>query len=331
MAAELGVEDHTHLEELLKRKTQNIPKHMIPGLSVNRILQTPQALRMPIIPLDLQLPFLLRNRAEIERYALRPIKDAGKQALDITRAIFFYQLDEVHQFQRYHDKSRWNFGILTALLSISDPSNTSPEHAQANGAQKISPAGRRFMSSYLAAALERQNTPMVFDKREDFIRRWKDSRWDLFARFATAQKKLLKKEMVRLKRMWEDELDKAIKEMGRDQYNSTVAPFVGCIVPGRKDQGLSDRRSEKEDVTSSSLKRSEIQQEQTKELLDALREPLSDDRHQDYQDEDAMTPVDVRHAIDAMQRVRPTQILPVLLRHFPGKELSKQTGAAGQG
>jgi hypothetical protein len=216
MAAELGVEDHTHLEELLKRKTQNIPKHMIPGLSVNRILQTPQALRMPIIPLDLQLPFLLRNRAEIERYALRPIKDSGKQALDITRAIFFYQLDEVHQFQRYHDKSRWNFGILTALLSISDPSNTSPEHAQANGAQKISPAGRRFMASYLAAALERQNTPMVFDKREDFIRRWKDSRWDLFARFATAQKKLLKKEMVRLKRMWEDELDKTIKEMGRD-------------------------------------------------------------------------------------------------------------------
>jgi hypothetical protein len=53
----------------------------------------------------------------------------------------------------------------------------------------------------------------------------------------SGQKAFLKKEMVRLKREWEHELDRVRGSMGEEAYWSRVAPFVGCLVAGRVDQG----------------------------------------------------------------------------------------------
>jgi hypothetical protein len=270
MASSLEIKDLVQPENLLKRKVEGIPSHILPYLTINDILKGGQIPHLPIIPPDLQLLFFLRDRSAIERYAMRPIKDTGKQALNTTRAIFFYQLSESHHFERHHDTSRFNLALFTALLTISDPSDASSSKPQS---QEITPAARRFMVAYLAAVLERHNTPMVFTKREDFIRRWKSTKWDVYEQFAARQKRVLKKELANLKKMWEAELDKAIKEMGRAEYDASVAPFVGCIVPGRKDQCLMAKMGEKKASMSSVLEGSE-----TKELLDALREPLPEER-----------------------------------------------------
>jgi hypothetical protein len=76
MATDLSVDDFARLEVLLKRKLQNVPEHVIPDLTIQDIIrQSPCTLLIAGVPPDLQLPFLLRNCALINRHSGRPIKD----------------------------------------------------------------------------------------------------------------------------------------------------------------------------------------------------------------------------------------------------------------
>jgi hypothetical protein len=333
-ASNLAGDDLVSLSRLLVRKVKNIPTYMIHKLTVDDILlQSPHAIHTPSVPAGIQLSFFFRNRASIDRHDGCPIKDENEQSLDITRAIFFYQLDEAHQFQRYHDTSRWNLAFFTALLCL--PAPASPVHSSQNSlvhipeAKQITPAAQRFMTSYLAAVMERHNTPTVFDKREEFVRRWKDSKYDLFQGFAAGQKKLLKKEMKRLNMEWEIELDVALGELGRREYDACVAPLVGCLVPGRKDQGI--HRGHLASVTRPASPPPDAMNteigEGKNELLEALRVPLDvevqeQERGQQdgYRYEDAMTPVELSYAIASLQKVRPVDMLRDLMRLFPGAE-----------
>jgi hypothetical protein len=331
MVSNTTVEDLAHLEGLLKRKLLNIPEHVITAFTISDILiQIPCVLITPTVPSDIQISFLLRNRALVDRHGGRPIKDENQQSSEITRAIFFYHLHEPHQFQRYHDLSRWNLALFAALLSSPPTSPTAliqsshQSQARVHKPEYVTSAAKRFMRRYLAAVMERHNTPTVFKKREDFVKRWKESSWDLFERFGASQRKLMKREMQRLNAMWEVELDRAMKVMGRREYERCVAPFVGCIIPGRKDQQVpvSLGASVRPASSSPMLEREEqmhVVQEGNNDLLDALRVPLGEPNYQDDHgyDKDATTPVDMRYAISRMQDVRPVDILPVLMRLFP--------------
>jgi hypothetical protein len=253
--------EKTELELLLKTKLEGVPSHHLPTLNLADILdQTSRALLLPNIPPDIQLRFFLHNRATIENYAGKPIKDEGKQSFEITRAIWFYRLDEAHQFQRFHDIMRWNTAIYVALLAIHSESNERKHsmHSEVKvpGRQRgskdpyspcntkdtykpIPPAAIHFITQYLAAVLEHHNTPTSsFTARESFIRAWKSGPWDLFTVFGGAPKKLMKSAMKRLSRDWEAELAVAEKQMGRERYEREVGKFVGGLVPGRKDQGV---------------------------------------------------------------------------------------------
>jgi hypothetical protein len=258
------------LELLLKTKLHGVPAFHLPTLTVADILdQTPRALAIPNIPSDIQLPFFLRNRATIDRYAGKPVKDEEKQSLDMTRAIWFYRLDEAHQFQRFHDVMRWNTAIFVALLALHSKSSdekyssdgeiraadcrrgtmdsyrpgrpaTSYGGSSSKGSYKpITPAAIRFIKQYIAAVIEHHNTPTSsFTARESFVRAWKSGPWDLFTVFGGAQKKLLKNAMKTLGKRWEAELGVAEKQMGRERYQRDVGKFVGGLVPGRRDQGV---------------------------------------------------------------------------------------------
>lgn len=72
------------------------------------------------------------------------------------------------------------------------------------------------------------------------MRLWKESRYDFFVVKKSGQKAYLKRELVRLRREWEVELDRVWETMGKVAYWKTVAPFVGCLVAGRVDQGRSE-------------------------------------------------------------------------------------------
>lgn len=339
MASEITTDELSRLSSLLDRKLENIPEHHLPTITVNDILQaTPRAVRIMTLPADIQLPYFLRNRSLINRDNERPIKDERKQPLKITRTIFFYHLSETYQFQRFHDISRWNLAMFTALLCTTAPSampstptqSFRKKEAPASKVGDVSPAARRFMTTYLAAVIERHNTPAIFDRREEFIRRWKDSNMDLYGTIKSSQQKLLKKALLRLKDEWEHELDRAIRELGERQYNARVAPFAGNIIPGRKDQGLPpNSHGHARDFARSALPSPEAREEADmdrielvqgrNELLEALCVPLEDRKYQDDDgyEEEVNTPVDIRYAIASVQSVRPADMLPALMQLFP--------------
>ena len=170
------------------------------------------------------------------------------------------------------------------------------------------------MQSYLAAVMEYHNTPQRFDAREQFIKKWKGCRWDLFGAFRSSQTKLLKKELQILTRKWEAQLDAALQHMGRHEYDLRVAPFVGSIVPGRKDQGLGS-------PARGMPVESQAMHEDGNDLLDALRVPLLEPATPDFEfREHSETPAEIKFAIHCVQTMEPHVMLQVLMRLFPGEE-----------
>lgn len=103
----------------------------------------------------------------------------------------------------------------------------------------------------------------------------------------SGQKAFLKKEMTRLKREWEHELDRVRWSMGEEAYWSRVAPFVGCLVAGRVDQGRSEATVAfgvgVKNMTNESVEESGDVNEwngnaerERNELLEGLRMPLDE-------------------------------------------------------
>jgi hypothetical protein len=348
---DLDHSEKAELETLLKAKIQSVPAHYIPDLTLADILdQTPRALHLPNIPPDIQLPFFLRNRATIDRYVGKPVKDEEKQSLDITRAIWFYRLDEAHQFQRFHDAMRWNTAIYVALLAVHSESREKkaaadrlhgskhsyePRNTRKDTYKPIPPAAIRFITQYLAAVIEHHNTPTTsFTARESFIRAWKAGPWELFTVFGGAQKKLMKKAMKVLSKEWVTELAVAEKQMGRERYEKEVGKFVGGLVPGRRDQGVKlemvaagKYKDMDGDVNMEGrVSKGRVKGEESggNELLEALRSPyapLTKDQHgvavkSGVTDVEGTTVTDMRYAITAVQEMEPRDILPVLIRLF---------------
>ncbi|KAF1966529.1 hypothetical protein BU23DRAFT_315729 [Bimuria novae-zelandiae CBS 107.79] len=188
------------------------------------------AIDLPHIPTDVGLDFLLKHHAIIDEQGCLAIKDPAVQHIDITRAIFFWRLDDIHQFQRYHDNARWNIALFVA--SLADERSAQPEPAQMHSA-------RQFAIAYLSAVLEHHRNPASFEMREAFVKLWKYSKYDFFT-FTAAQKMLMKKEMKRLKGLWKVELDRLNngKDLNKNKkeveaaYNAKIAKFVGILVPG---------------------------------------------------------------------------------------------------
>lgn len=348
------VDEKSHLSALLESKLQGIPRYHIPSLNLRDIIeQSPRASHFSNIPADLQLPFLLRHRALINHHANKAIEVDAQQPINITRAIFYYRLDEAHQFQRYHDTSRWNLTIFTALLALPHDDPAPPPLVPTTGVRNmkkrrhpwrdpllkdtyIPRAARRFMVMYIDAVLEHHNTPSTFTAREAFIRLWKDNIWDVFDKFAAAQKKAMKRLMKDLAPLWEEELDQAMERMGQKDYERCVAPLVGSLIPGRKDQGLpaalqypglvslvstSDLGASM-DVNKGVGSPLELSGHVKNELLEALQVPLEmREEIEDYAEKrsyrETSTLVDPRYAVAVAQEMLPEQILPVLLRVFP--------------
>ncbi|KAF1833637.1 hypothetical protein BDW02DRAFT_374758 [Decorospora gaudefroyi] len=314
----------THLLHLLKAKLAGIPPHHLPPVTLASL-----PTHIPHLPPDLQLAFFLRYRGEIGH---RAIKSERLQRTDVTRAVFFYRVDSVRQFQRWHDGVRWNVGVFVALLAASDPyTESDPQPRPGSTAARrhstkrthLTPSAHRFCTQYLGAMLEHHNEPHTFSAREFFIRLYKSSRWDFFTSFNSAQKKLLRNAMKRLGREWEAELSYARDCMGEGRFERRVGRFVGCVVPGRG--GVSVDKGEIDvdvEVGNEGQMDGVEMQENRNEVLDALRAPFvegqaGEERMREGEEMEVATVTDVGVAIEAVQRMRPRDMLPVLLRLFP--------------
>jgi hypothetical protein len=145
-------------------------------------------------------------------------------------------------------------------------------------------AARGFLVAYLAAVLEHHNDAAVFDKREAFVQLWKNSEYDLFT-FNSAQKQIVKKEMKRLNKEWQEELERI--QQGQDLgnnthevetiYNAKVAKFVGILVPGSQSQRGPTHRAPTETIEvlkqQSNISANSLQKHT---LLEALKTNTSD-------------------------------------------------------
>jgi hypothetical protein len=123
---------------------------------------------------------------------------------------------------------------------------------------------------------------------------------------------------------WEIELDVALKEMGRREYDARVAPLVGCLVHGRKDQGI--HREHLIAAANPVSRPCELVDGEMEnggnELLEALCVPLEDQDENQYvvygRAEDVVTPVEISYAVASLQKVKPFKMLEELMRLFPG-------------
>lgn len=240
---DLTASEEQYLKALLKAKLAGVNPYSFPSLTLADILTQSPAIYLSNIPPDLQVDYFLQNRDRIRSHNDLPIKSSSEQPFNITRAIFYYRLDDAHQFQRYHDSSRWNITIFLALLVQNDKSfylPKPPPKPQSRCARqdredhddfRLNRYQRDFVTFYLDAVLEHHNNPTEFKKRNRFIQLWKDSPYDMF-KLPSFARNDMKREMKRLKAGFERELDERSTE-----YHHQVARFVNVLVPGRKDQG----------------------------------------------------------------------------------------------
>ncbi|KAF2848376.1 hypothetical protein T440DRAFT_536586 [Plenodomus tracheiphilus IPT5] len=200
----------------------------------------------------------------------------------------------------------------------------------------LSPSATRFITMYLSAVLEHHNTPHTFHAREIFLKSWKATRWDLFTITSAAQKKVLKGEMKRLAKEWDAVLDAEIQKSGRVGFERGVGRFVGGLVPGRRAGGGELPSSDgygayalSSGMSSVGIKVEEGVEEAVmqgvegggNELLDALRVPFHGQGELGgMQDEETSTVAEARYAISVVQRMGARDIMPVLMRLFPGAE-----------
>lgn len=338
---QLTSDERAQLSALLKHKLRSIPKHHIPDIALHDVFERNRKTSLTNIPPDINLMFFLRNRSLIDHDNSTPLKDERNQASSVTRAIFFYRLSPLHQFQRYHDAARWNIAIFTALLTQHFLSqrikhrdkNAGEELLQTRGDAsahtKLTPAAVRLMHMYLAAVIEHHNTPAVFQEREDFINLWKRSAYELFSIHASWARKALQRAMKQLSLEWEVELDIGKRHMRKDEYEVKVGRFVGSIVPGRVDQGSGSMFwAGVEGMHRQGVDRkldevqTDVEDGEVNGLLDALTVPCPAEvqgasRQRVGGDEEGTMVCELRIAVGCVQNIRPRDMLPVLIRLFP--------------
>jgi len=152
--------------------------------------------------------------------------------------------------------------------------------------------------------------------------------------FGGAQKKLLKNAMKKLSKEWEAELRVAESQLGRERYERKVGKFVGGVVPGKREMGVRAEEVKSEDGNVDMAnpvlpERGEGEGNSGNGLLQALLAPYvpqtNEARGQDGKgvkrgatEVEGTLVTDVRSAIAALQTMEPRDILPVLIRLFPG-------------
>jgi hypothetical protein len=346
---ELSPQDQKQLEDVLKFKLRGVPTNHLPDLRLSDILQQTPRTRFTHIPQDIDLAWFLRNRSRVDEFihAGMQNKGGGEAAEDVDekvfRAAWYYRLSAVHQFQRYHDAARWNLTIYTALLtrhalSKSQESKSESRNIAENRAKTkkpmLSPTALRFMHSYLSAVLEQHTAPTQFDKRDEFIALWRNSRFDLFAIHKSWAKKALQRASKALSSEWSVVLSHAQREVG-SEYENGVGRFVGCLVPGGAVGDRADRALTSQGLASDQIAGGEVRcysrleeldtdvhgRGEANELLDALRAPfpssVTGQRAREPTDDGLAMVCDPRTAITCVQITRPRDMLPVLMRLFP--------------
>ncbi|KAH6621800.1 hypothetical protein C7974DRAFT_315408 [Boeremia exigua] len=341
----LTLTERAHLERLLAHKIRSIPPGHLPNLSLDDIIDRTEKINLANVPQDIGLAFLLRYREALDSVVLAKqdwednsegnYGDANEQtgttSLNLVRATWFYRLDPVRQFQRYHDTARWNIALYTALLThhalASIPTNSDTSRSPAHrrrveaGAPRVdlSPAAVRFITAYLAAVFEHHTSSSSSQSsssssREAFIRLHASSPLDLFTPHRSWAKKTLQREMKWLRVAWEDEISRAGARLSRAAFEGGIGLLVGSLVPGPGGAGAGAGGGLGRDADV------DVGGGGENELLEALRVRYDGESRGGKRGEEGVMVCDLRMAVACVQSVRPRDMLPVLVRTFLPKD-----------
>ncbi|KAH5083854.1 hypothetical protein HBI52_114280 [Parastagonospora nodorum] len=159
---------NNRVEKNLKIKWSKIPIFM--RKSTHDILFNAALLRYTFIDPDLQLPFYFRNYNTIAKSNFMAEKGVT-QHFDITRAIFYYGIDELHCFSRRSHHVRYNI----ILMAFAWTSGFDTKYCKAGC--------ENFVKAYIKAWIE----GLVFEhemidtrERDAFFGEWKTGPFDLY-------------------------------------------------------------------------------------------------------------------------------------------------------
>ena len=167
-------------------KMDKVPSRVISKPTIEQLLTGASLPFKKSMPDDLRLEFLFEHYDLLKASDFRVQK--GKQHFDISRLLFYFQIDSTHSFSSSFDQIRYNLVLMVLLIC-------SPDAAVAHNVQ----ASHDFRGAFILAWIEGLQSCGVCTFREQFLQLWANSPYD-FIEFGSAQRTLLKNALSELKK-----------------------------------------------------------------------------------------------------------------------------------
>ena len=163
---------HIKAQQYLEVKVSRVPKRVLPQQDIFTIYHNPPYLKN--IPPDLQLPFLFLKYDDFKQANFQARRKAN-QDYNITRAIFYYEMDPYHSFTRRHKQVRYNLILIVLTFAAPNTYDYIPVPDTDEGIHQLA----TFRTSFLWAWAESLRSKGDFQYREEFLWRWATGPFDL--------------------------------------------------------------------------------------------------------------------------------------------------------
>ncbi|KAF2786502.1 hypothetical protein K505DRAFT_398840 [Melanomma pulvis-pyrius CBS 109.77] len=157
---------HERAQRNLEFKLLKVPMRvLVKRPTIQDIYKETQYTYLQDVPEAYQLPFFFSNYQDIleSKFTARKVH----QRDEITKAIWFYQLDNRHSFSHHHMQIRLNILLMIIVAAAPRPF------------LYCDPASHAWREDFLMAwesSVERQQDPSFFEER--FVTHWRRSEWE---------------------------------------------------------------------------------------------------------------------------------------------------------
>ncbi|KAF2119305.1 hypothetical protein BDV96DRAFT_596046 [Lophiotrema nucula] len=175
-------ESHLQQLQLLHKKAEDNIDFVFSTLKLPRVrgaLKKPRMLDLYFNPAstiaegnppNLQLPYLLQNFNDIQRFGSKAYQ-LPEQSEDMSRFIWYSGLDQDHSFSNHHRTIRYNVVLMAYCVAAFERNVPWQTHCQKGSLSFV----MAFLHAWMEATFQRNK----FSSRDLFISIWKDAEFDL--------------------------------------------------------------------------------------------------------------------------------------------------------
>jgi hypothetical protein len=160
---------HQNATQLLHTKLARIPKRVFTTgnyPTIHEYYTKASTLNVPSIPEQYQLEYLLGKYNAFATVDFKAIKTPGTD-IDIAKAIWYWQTDSSHSFNRLHSVIRHNI-IIAVIVG-----------ASANPGAYCTGAAQQFLFAFIHAWKESVLGSSSFTARDAFLKLWAEGQYDV--------------------------------------------------------------------------------------------------------------------------------------------------------